>query len=51
MTRQHFRAIAAVVAGITDHRERQRTAYALAATLARFNGSFDRDRFIQACGA
>jgi hypothetical protein len=57
MTRQHFRAIAEAIRTTYEYAETdaERDAIAsiarhIASALARFNGRFDRDRFLTACG-
>jgi len=56
MTSQHFRAIAEAIATVhgyteTDEAREAITSVAehLAVVLRRFNGHFDRDRFLRAC--
>lgn len=51
MTRQHFKAIAAVVAAIEDETIRWAVANNFARELAAFNPNFKRDRFMTACNA
>jgi hypothetical protein len=50
MTRQHFRAVARVIAAIEDPGVRRRVCLDAIAELRQFNSNFDRYRFERACG-
>jgi hypothetical protein len=57
VSRKHFRAIAAAIAETYRYAETDAERDAIASTarhvasaLARFNGRFDRDKFLTACG-
>ena len=49
MSRKHFQAIADSISDISDDTARYAAAQALADVLGRFNGRFDRFRFLRAC--
>lgn len=51
MSRKHFVALAQEISKIQDARERQVAAEAVANACAEHNDRFDRQRFLQACGA
>jgi hypothetical protein len=50
MTRQHFTAVARVIAGIEDPGVRRRVCQDMIRELRYFNSNFDRYRFERACG-
>lgn len=50
MTRQHFQAIARVIAAIEDPGLRRRVCLDMIGELCQFNSNFDRYKFKQACG-
>jgi len=50
MTKKHFIALAAEIAGIEDRKARLLAAQCVCNVGQRFNPSFDRVRFFQACG-
>lgn len=55
MTKKHFAAIAAEFAELNKHAELDpktlyEAAYRLCVVFKEFNGNFDRDRFMKACG-
>jgi hypothetical protein len=50
MTKKHFIALAQEIAGISDRKARLLAAQCVCNVGQRFNPSFDRVRFFQACG-
>jgi hypothetical protein len=50
MTRKHFKAIAETISEIDNTYERENVALRFARMLPQFNGLFDRQRFLEACG-
>jgi hypothetical protein len=50
MTRKHFKAIAETISEIDNTYERENVALRFAKMLPQFNGLFDRQRFLEACG-
>lgn len=50
MTKKHFEALAAEIAGIRDRGARLLAAQCVCNAAQRFNPRFDRVRFFQACG-
>ena len=50
MTRKHFKALAEAISKIEDEVARRAAAYAIAPVCRQFNPSFDRGRFLEACG-
>ena len=50
MTRKHFKAIAETIAEIDNIFERENVALRFAKMLPQFNGHFDRQKFLEACG-
>ena len=50
MTRKHFQAIADTIAEIENTFERENVALKFAKMLPQFNGMFDRQKFLEACG-
>jgi hypothetical protein len=50
MTRQHFKAVANVIAAIKDPDQRRESCYDAIRELRQFNSNFNRSRFEAACG-
>ncbi len=50
MTRQHFKAVANVIAAIKDPDQRRESCYDAIRELRQFNSNFDQYRFKKACG-
>ncbi len=50
MSKQHFEAFAQAIREIANKGERKRTAETVAKVCQRFNGGFDKGRFLRACG-
>mgnify|MGYP003127839242 FL=1 len=50
MTRKHFQAIAETISEIENTYERENVALKFAKMLPQFNGHFDRQKFLEACG-
>lgn len=50
MTRQHFQAVANVIAAIKDPEQRRESCYDAIRELRQFNSNFNRGRFEKACG-
>ena len=50
MSKQHFEAFARAIREIANKGERKRTAETVAKVCQRFNGGFDKGRFLRACG-
>ena len=50
MSRKHFQALASAIAQIHDPVLRRAAAERIADVCRQFNGRFDRERFLRACG-
>ncbi|MEN6367737.1 MAG: hypothetical protein ABFC88_13075 [Thermoguttaceae bacterium] len=50
MSKKHFIALAAEISAIVNPKARRAAALAVCSACARFNGRFDRGRFLRACG-
>lgn len=50
LTRQHYEAVARVIAAIEDPGQRRRTCLDAVRELRRFNSNFNQHRFEKACG-
>jgi len=50
MSKKHFIALVDRISLIIDKEAREKAARAVAIICAEFNGRFDRERFLRACG-